>query len=233
VQVRVRDPFEPSFTDVTTFTIQVIDPDGAFHFVRALYHALLHREAETAGLDGWVGLLRSGASRQQIAQGIWQSLEHRGLQVDEFYVTYLHRTADAAGRTGWVSALLGGMSEAEVARGFLTSEEYLQAHASTTAYLFGLYADVLGRVPDPDGLAGWQQAAQGGMSREALAEGLLTSHEEDVQLVARYYADYLGRAGEPAGVAGWVAALQDGQLSPAQVAQAFLACDEFAATAVP
>jgi hypothetical protein len=69
----------------------------------------------------------------------------------------------------------------------------------------GLYADVLGRAPEPGGLDGWQQAVQGG----------------------QFYAEYLGRAGSPAEVAGWVGALQAGGLTPDQVAQAFLASDEF------
>jgi hypothetical protein len=166
-----------------------------------------------------------------VAEGFWDSAEHRGLQVDQFYATYLHRAADAGGRAFWVSALAGGMGEEQVAEGFLTSAEYRQAHASPAAYLSGLYADVLGRTPDPDGLAAWQSAAQGGLSQEALADGFLHSREEHLQVVDRYYTDYLGRAGEPAGVAGWVEALEAG-LDPAQVAQAFLASDEFYARVV-
>jgi hypothetical protein len=172
-------------------------------------------------------MLQGGGTRLQVVQGIWNSPEHRGLQVDQFYATYLHRAGDASGRAFWVSALLGGVSEQQVAAGFLTSAEYQQAHASPTAYLFGLYADVLGRAPDPDGLASWQAAAQGGLSREALADGFLRSPEKQLQLVHGYYTDFLGRAGEPAGVAAWMTALQGRQLSPDQVAQAFLASDEF------
>ena len=119
-----------------------------------------------------------------------------------------------------------------MARGLLTSEEYRAAHASTTAFLFGLYADVLGRAPDPDSFDHWQRAAQGGMSREELADGFLNSREEHLQLVDQYFADYLGRAGEPAEAAGWLEALQGGELSPDQLAQAFLASDEFYARAL-
>src|SRR5262249_13885843 len=125
------------------------------------------------------------------------------------------------------AALLGGMTEGQVAAGLLASAEYQQAHAGPTDYLAGLYADVLGRAADPAGLGYWQAAAQGGLSREALADGFLQSWEKPLQFVDRYYADFLGRAGEPAGVAAWLAALQSSRLSPDQVAQAFLASDEF------
>jgi sugar lactone lactonase YvrE len=196
-------------------------------FVQALYRDVLGRQAEAPGLAAWTDLLQGGGTRLQVVQGIWNSPEHRGVEVDQFYATYLHRMADAEGRAAWINALLGGMTETETIRGFLTSTEYLQAHAGTTAYVTALYADVLGRQPDEPGLAAWQQAAQSGMSQEALADGFLQSPENHLQFVDRYYADFLGRAGEPAGVAAWMAALQSRQLSPDQVAQAFLASVEF------
>jgi sugar lactone lactonase YvrE len=196
-------------------------------FVQALYRDLLDREAETQGLVAWTGMLQGGGTRLQVVQGIWNSPEHRGLEVDQFYATYLHRAGDASGRALWVSALLGGVSEQQVVMGFLTSSEYQQAHASPTDYLFGLYADVLGRAPDPDGLASWQAAAQVGLSRETLAEDFLQSPEKHLQFVDGYYTGFLGRAGEPTGVAAWMTALQGRQLSPDQAAQAFLASDEF------
>src|SRR5262249_49750298 len=176
-------------------------PPPAKQFVRALYHAVLGRAADAAGLAFWGARLQAGDTRSQVAEGFWDSVEHRGLEVDQFYATYLHRGADASGRTFWVNALVGGMSAADVAAGFLTSAEYRQAHASPTAYLFGLYADVLGRAPDPDGLDAWQAAAQAGMSPAALAAGFLRSEEADRQARDRDYPDYLGPAGPPAQVA--------------------------------
>jgi hypothetical protein len=227
VTVRVRDVNNPTFTETQTFTIQVAGSAAEVHFVSALYATLLGRTAEIGGLEFWIGLLHGGATRQQIAQGIWDSPEHRGREVDQFYAAYLHRAADASGRAFWVSALLSGQSETDVAVGFLTSDEYRQAHAGTAAYVTGLYADVLGRTPEPGERDGWQQAIQGGLSRAAVAGAFLRSPEADRQAVDRYYADYLGRTGSPTEVAGWVGALQAGRLTPAQAAQAFLASDEF------
>ena len=147
--------------------------------------------------------------------------------MDQFYSTYLHRAADALGRAFWVNDLLGGLSESQVAEGFLTSAEYQQAHAGTTAYLFGLYADVLGRTPDPAGLDYLEAAAQGGVSPAQIADGFLGSLEADAQRVGGYYRNYLGRDADAAGAQVWLSLLQSGQLSDAQVAQAFLASDEF------
>jgi hypothetical protein len=199
---------------------------SVYEYVRALYQALLGRAADTPGLLHWTQLLEGGAPRPQVVQAIWASPEHRGLEVDQLYAAYLHRAADPAGRTTWVNAMLGGWSEADVARGFLTSEEYRLSHPSMTAYLFGLYSDVMGRAPEPDGLDGWQQAVPGGLNRGVLADAFLRSAEADVNRVNRCYADYLGRAGTPAEVQAWVPALQNGLLSPDRVALAFLASDE-------
>jgi hypothetical protein len=205
-------------------------PDPTVAFVNALYRDVLDRDADAQGMTSWVALLQAGRTRQQVAAGFWDSPEHRGLQVDQFYATYLHRAAEPAGRAYWVERLRAGTSEAEVANDFLTSEEYRLSHPSTSDYLVGLYADVLGRAPDADGLNAWLRAAQGGLSRAALADGFLLSPEADRAQVGRDYANYLGRTGEAAGVAFWLGALESGR-SSAQVAEEFLASDEFFARA--
>jgi hypothetical protein len=206
---------------------RLADPSPEQQFVGALYRAVLGREADGAEKAIWVGLLQAGGTRQQVAEGLWDSPEHRGLQVDRFYATYLHRAADPSGRTFWVSALLDGVSEEQVAAAFLTSAEYQHAHPDLNDYLSGLYADALGRAPDADGLASWQAAAQGGLGRERLADSFLQSREEQQQLLNQYYADYLDRPGDPVGVAAWLSEMQSSQLSPEQVAQAFLVSVEF------
>jgi hypothetical protein len=215
-----------STADFTVRGLTIGAPDPTVAFVKALYQDVLDRSPDAQGMASWVAFLQAGGSREQVAEGFWGSPEHRGMQVDQFYATYLHRTADPAGRAYWVNQLMMGATEAEVATGFLTSEEYSLAHRSTVSYLFGLYADVLGRTPDADGLDAWLGAAQGGLGRTALADGFLLSPEADLRQVAGDYANYLGRSGEAAGVAAWLGALENGE-SAAQVAEAFLASDEF------
>jgi hypothetical protein len=227
VTVRVQDLNDPTFSESQSFTIQVAGSAAEVHYISGLYATLLGRSAEDASLEYWIGLLHGGATRQQVVQGIWDSPEHRGREVDQFYATYLHRAADAAGRALWVNALLGGASEADVALGFLTSPEYQQSHADTTSYLLGLYADVLGRTADPAGLEVWQAAARSGLSLTQIAAEFLGSLEADARRLDSYYRDYLGRTGEAAETQAWLNVLQSGQLSPAQVAQAFLASDEY------
>jgi hypothetical protein len=101
-----------------------VDPTGNVAFVRRLYHEVLDRDADGAGLIHWVNMLNAGSSRADVVAGVWHSTEHAELLVDQFYAAYLHRAADAGGRAFWVSALLGGMSEADVAQAFLASDEF-------------------------------------------------------------------------------------------------------------
>src|SRR5262249_37771054 len=87
-----------SFTTLTVLTA------GA-RLVRALYRDVLNRAADVAGVQWWVDRLQAGASRLDVATAIWDSPEHRGLEVDQLYTSFLHRAADPAGRAGWVQAL--------------------------------------------------------------------------------------------------------------------------------
>jgi hypothetical protein len=201
-------------------------------YVRALYREILQRDADPAGLQSWVDLLGAGAARDAVVQGIWQSAEHRGLQVDQLYATYLHRAADPVGRAFWTDALLQGTSEDAVIEGLLTSPEYQQAHADLAGYLTGLYADVLGRAPDGAGLTAWQAAAaQGGLPRATMADDFLQSPEDDQDRVGRDYTSFLGRAADPAGETTWVQDLLSHAMTEDQVAVALLASDEFFARA--
>jgi SOS response regulatory protein OraA/RecX len=172
-------------------------------------------------------MLLAGTSRQEVARDIWQSAEHRGIEVDQIYQTYLHRNADPVGRAAWVNAFLAGATEVSVVEMILNSAEYQSTHQSDLSFVTGLYVDVLGRAPDAGGLAIWQQALQNGVSRSAVAEAFLTSGEADRDLVDRFYAEFLQRNADAAGEQGFVRALQNRQLSPEAVAEIFLASNEY------
>jgi hypothetical protein len=172
-------------------------------------------------------MLLAGVPREMIAQGIWQSPEHYGLEVDRFYQEFLHRAADPLGRQAWVNALLSGEGETNVALGFVTSGEYTAEHPDDAGFVTSLYYAVLGRTPSAGEVAGWQQSLQNGASRAAVALGFLTSPEADLRLLDRYYEGYLGRSPDPAGEQAWLTLLQGGALTPEAVGEAILASGEY------
>src|SRR5205823_5619475 len=151
------------------------------------------------------------------------SIEHRVLEVNEFYNTIFHRPADPAGSAFWVNILVSGRSEAEVAVGFLTSPEYTASHPDNVSYLAGLYQDLLNHPGDPGGSAYWLDLLQrGDLSRGQLALAFLSSPEAYLQAIDFYYMNFLGRPADAAGRQGFLTALQSAKFSPTQFSVIFL-----------
>lgn len=196
-------------------------------FVAALYHDLLGRPFDTAGFNFWVSQLDAGMSREQVAWAVWASPEHRGVQVDRLYAALLHRPADPVGRTVWVTALQAGVSEELLAFNILASPEYRTAHPDLVSLITGLYRDVLGRDPDPAGLASWQAVGQLPLGRELVIAEFLETPEVLLRVIDSYYRDYLGRAADPAGQQAWLNPLTTGQADLANVALGILSSEEY------
>jgi CubicO group peptidase (beta-lactamase class C family) len=196
-------------------------------YVNGLYHAVLGRDADPVGMAGWFGLLIAGVSRAQVAEGVWTSAEHRGLQVDSYYQTFLHRAADPAGQAAWVAAFQAGADESQVVLGFLTSAEYFADNAGDTAFVASLYGNVLQRAPDAAGEQAALAFLAGGGSDATLARGFVLSPESFLRALAGYYGAYLQRPADAAGQAAWLNALEAGTADYGSVAISFLASDEF------
>src|SRR5262249_43487081 len=173
-------------------------------FVSALFMDVLGRPADVAGVNYWVGLLQAGRSREHVVKGIWESPEHRGVQVDAIYRALLHRPADDQGRAYWGGLLLAGKTEEQISAGILASDEYTRTHPDAAAFVSGLYADVLTRPLDAAGAARWRGLRQKGASREEVAAGVLGSAEAVGLELARDYAAFLRRPLDPSGWQYWV-----------------------------
>jgi RHS repeat-associated protein len=208
-------------------TTVVAAGDPFTSFVTSLYFTVLGRSPDADGLAGWVRSLQQGASRAQVAQGFWESPEHRGQEVDALYATYLHRTADGAGRAYWIGAFASGMDEEHVALGFVLSAEYLADHSTTATFITALYTDGLGRQPDPAGLALWEEASHLPGGEAIVAAGILTSVENRLRAVDAFYIQLLNRRADPSGEQFWLGELLTGRRSPSAVAEGILASPEY------
>jgi hypothetical protein len=78
------------------------------------------------------------------------------------------------------------------------------------AYVTQAYQDVLGRTPDPSGLAAWTGQLEGLLTHAQFASALTHSAEYYSNLVTADYQKFLGRTPDPASLAGWTNALQHG-----------------------
>jgi SdrD B-like domain/Right handed beta helix region/Putative Ig domain/Domain of unknown function (DUF4214) len=194
--------------------------DANTAYIRGLYFALLGRDANRqlpqsngtsiSEVQYWLNQLNSGMTRDQVAQAIVDSQEHRGLEVDSYYETYLHRSESAAEQAFWVNVFESGADEATVVEGFLDSQEYQLEHVSDSSYVQDLYIDVLGRFGSASELTAQEAALASGVSRQALAQMFVQSDELDQLAVTSFYGAYLHRAPDPKDVF-WLNMLQSGQ----------------------
>ena len=197
-------------------------------FVTSLYVNLLGRQPGATELPGWVNMISSGVTYQQIATDIWDSVEHRTDQVDAYYVNYLHRAPDPAGESGWILALeTGYLNEQGVKTGFLTSNEYLNDYPTPQAYVNALYLNILGRNPQPAEELQWVSILQQ-TSNTYVVAALLTSTESYTRIVTAYYQSWLLRAPDAAGLQGWLNSLQSGFSTLESVAESILGSTEYA-----
>lgn len=199
----------------------------------------MNRNADAGGLSYWTGILNSGSqTRLQVVQGIRNSPEHFGQEVDAFFTTLLGRTSEPSGRAYWVAQLENGMREEQIASAFLNSPEYLSKGDKN--FVDAMYQSLLGRSFDARGEAAWLNSlgddAAGNathpasMTHAQVINSFLFSTESLSRLVQGYYTVYPQRPADTDGLNGWVARLQQGEPF-LTIGQEFLASDEFFAKA--
>lgn len=172
-------------------------------FVTDLYQAIMGRQPDRTGYNGWVGRLKDGGSRPNVLAGFLNSEEFRklcgsyGVQVGSYsysenrdrnqqatafvqrlYQIVMGRAGDEVGLNAWTSVLLDqGGTGAEVAHGFFFSQEYKNRNKSNDAFVTDLYKAILNRNPDAGGKALWVSRLEDGMSRYGVFAGVVNSKE--------------------------------------------------------
>jgi uncharacterized repeat protein (TIGR01451 family) len=125
-------------------------------WVEALYHDVLSRSSDAAGMAAWLQALASGTSRLNVAFAIATSIERESIVVAADYQRYLGRGPSASEAAAWVNQLQHGMSSEQVAAAFVASDEFYRGHDSSIAiWLNGAYQAVLQRAPDLSGFNAW------------------------------------------------------------------------------
>jgi Cadherin-like domain/FG-GAP repeat len=102
------------------------------------------------------------AAYQYVADGIWQSQEHRWDEVETYYQDFLGRTLDLTNAYNqaegqyWVNQFLyASATETDVIRGFLTSPEYLYDHRADAALANALNTSLLSGSATSTDLQTW------------------------------------------------------------------------------
>jgi hypothetical protein len=156
--------------------------------------------------------LESGDSTIDVATQVWDSADHRALQIQNAYEQILGRSATDAEVAGWVAALEGGTTLVQVETALLVSPENLLAR-STSDFIQQCYRVVLGRSASNSELAYWTALSHIHFVALAdLAQGILTSPEADGRLVESYYAEFQ-KTPDPSSEAFWTGQLVSGEMS--------------------
>jgi uncharacterized repeat protein (TIGR01451 family) len=201
-------------------------------YVDGLYRTILNRPSDLAGLVTFVRFIRGGGSLSQVVSALWNSDEHRGLEVDHFYQAFFGQNPDPGGRAYWVGVFDSGAGETAVARMLLSSPAFQALHPNDGDFITTLYSDLLGRTVDAGSLAFWQQQLQSGVSRAAVVGALMNSDEAFLHIIDTNYVNILHRGADPGGRQHWLAAFRSGQASADSFSQMLLASGEFYGLAV-
>lgn len=201
--------------------------DANTAFINGLYFTLLGHDADATGLAFWQQQLAAGATRDSVAKGVWDSPEHRGLEVDQFYQEFLGRPAEAAGRTYWINSFGTFGNEKVDAADFLQSPEYEHLHPSDQDFLNALYTDVALRSADPTGMTFWQNAMSSGQTRAQVAVAFVNGQEASTRLADSFYANFLHRAADATSKQAMVTSLEQGTVSVEDSAVHILGTTEF------
>ena len=169
-------------------------------YVASLYHQLLQRDTDPAGLAYWSAKLDAGEPSWQVVQEIQASSEYQTLEVQKLYHQLLGRTGEPAGVKSWIRALNEGLTIEQVEGGFLGSPEYFQKAGGTEAgFLTALYQDVLDRPVDRVGAEAWGTLLQKGVSRLAIALTVEASAEAKNLELTNLNKILLGGPEQPSG----------------------------------
>jgi len=144
----------------------------------ALFHNLLGRPADPAGLAYWTNLLDAGVSSFNIATAITGGDEYFVNLVRRDYEKYLGRAPDAAGLIYWVVLAQAGLTDESLAAGILSSPELSAGHGTTDqAWIAAVYEDLLGRQADAASEAYWMAQLEAGGQRIDVAYRIAGSEE--------------------------------------------------------
>ena len=99
-----------------------LTPDASAQaVVTGLYHQVLLREPDAAGLAAHTRALERGATPAEVAGALYFSHEFRQAQTQRFFENLLGRDGDQAGLDNWVDHLIDGLPEETVAAAMASS----------------------------------------------------------------------------------------------------------------
>ena len=206
----------PSVSSTTVRAPIACDPAK---FIARAYQDVLGRPIDPSGQAYWLGQMKNGVTRTQVANQLLRSVEHSNARVQNMFTTYLHRPAGGSDIAAFSSMLQHGTPAEDVRTAILASPEYFNSRGGggNIGFVTALYQDVLGRAPDAQGSSSFVQALNTGAQRSAIAHQFVTSAEARARWMNALYNTYLHHGAPGAGAPG----------GEDQVAVAIIASEEY------
>lgn len=197
---------------------------GEKEFAGDLYHGILGRAPDTAGLAAGEAFLKRSCREQGLAELVGAFFASSEFQTNRphtaeelvtlLYRILLKRNPDPAGLAAFVAELRRQRLELAT-QGFIASPEFQGAlpnrrdPVAVSALVTRFYQEILGRTPDDDGLRGWVQYIVSTQDLEGVAQAFLASQEFEAepltfqQLITVLYRAFLARNPDANGLNGW------------------------------
>jgi hypothetical protein len=226
---RPRHSIRPTLERLETRTMPTaVAGPAAAQVVTGLYIDLLHRAPLSAEINAWISPVDGTVDPAVVTAGILDGTEYRTAMINADYEALLGRGPES-GRLGAIlTQMQQGMTAQQLLLQIVASTEFYQTRGGGTpaGWLTAVYVDVLGRLPDTNGLLWWSQRIQGGTSDVTVANSLISSVEADSRLVDGLYQTLLGRTADQTGSNTWVMAMSKG-LTIEQVAEGLASSSEY------
>ena len=152
-------------------------------YIQAVFSGFLRRDADAGALNSFGAAMAAGAvTPASLVDAIMSSDEFQQdvAPVARLYLSALLRVPDQPGLDAWVNYIRAGNTLQSMADLFASSAEFMNRYGAmdNTAYVTALYQNILGRQPDPDGLADWVgQLDKGTATRSQVLIGFAQSQE--------------------------------------------------------
>lgn len=174
-------------------------------FVHRATRDLMFRFADGGTINATSAALTAGTTtRPAVVEGLMDTDEYRGLDVDRTFTRFLRRTVDPSGRAYWINSIGNGKALWRFRAQLFGSNEYFtKAGGTNAAYLDKVYFDVLGRPIDPSGKAYWGKKLDGGADRGSVALNFINSTEFRRFVVDDQFLRFLDRKATPDEHATW------------------------------
>ncbi len=145
------------------------------------------------------------------------------------YRDILGRDADANGLRHYLSRLVdAGWSEQQLRDDLRQSDEF--KHRDLDAIIRRSYRDVLGRGPDPAGMASYQRSLSRGMTEAEMREDLRRSKEGAdkgvIVAITRAYREILHRDPDPDGLESYAKLMRQNKMTEADVRESLRRSEE-------